>query len=284
MVGILTSPTGPRKNAPLALLTNAGVVPRQGPHRINVRIARALADEGIPSLRFDLSGVGDSLSLGQAAGVRAQSVLDLQSAMDWAEQSAAASSFLVIGVCSGAVNAYDAALADPRVKGLLMFDGFWYRSRWTMPIRNLKHTIDKGVGGLLTSLIRHLGSKPKRVGPAMEDAAESAQPSTKTFASPPLPEFAAAMQRLVDRGTDVRLVYGGSLTELYSYAGQFKDVFGGYAFFPHVRCDYHPDIDHTFITRHAQQRMTEIVRAWAGRHLSGEVPSVARSLAIADAP
>lgn len=283
LVGILTSPDLPRENAPLVLLTNAGVLPRQGPHRMNVRIARALAREGITSLRFDLSGVGDSPSLGQAAGVRAQAVLDLQSAMDWAGQATATSSFIVLGVCSGAVNAYDAALSDPRVKGLMMFDGFWYRSRWTTPVRVFKRVMDLGLGGLISSAIRHLQPNQRRLESIAVNPAAAPQPGNKTFASPPLPEFVAAMQSLVDRGTDVLLVYGGSLIDHFSYARQFKDVFGRYAFYPHVRCEYHPAIDHTFITHHAQQRMIEIVCAWASRHYSDNAHTETGAKVIAEA-
>ena len=45
---------------PTVVLLNAGIVHRVGPNRMHVLLARALAAAGIPSLRFDMSGIGDS--------------------------------------------------------------------------------------------------------------------------------------------------------------------------------------------------------------------------------
>lgn len=64
------------------ILFNAGVVHRVGPHRINVRLARMLANQGIASIRFDLAGLGDSSRADGQLPFEAQAVSDLSSAMD----------------------------------------------------------------------------------------------------------------------------------------------------------------------------------------------------------
>lgn len=265
LVGILNDPADRRPDAPVVLFTNAGVLPRQGPHRINVSVARALAKEGIPSLRFDLSGHGDSLSIANTAGIRPQSVLDLKSAMDLVQRQIGISRFYVFGVCSSAVNAYDIALADERVAGILMFDGFWYRSRWTTAIRNVKRAVNANWRQRITAVRRRLvpGGLRDAAAAAPLPAGDALVIDTATFGNPPLATFADAMQRLVDRGVNVFLVYGGSVIDQYSYAGQFRDVFGAYPFSSRVRCEFHPDVDHTFITRHAQSRMIDVIRSWA---------------------
>jgi hypothetical protein len=33
------------------------------------------------------------------------------------------------------VNAFQLAVVDPRVVGIMMLDGYWYRTRWTEPVR-----------------------------------------------------------------------------------------------------------------------------------------------------
>ena len=68
------------------LLANAGVIHRIGPHRINVKLARVLASEKIASIRFDLSGLGDSRAAASSVAYTEQSVLDLRAAMDFAEK------------------------------------------------------------------------------------------------------------------------------------------------------------------------------------------------------
>ena len=64
LVGIVTdnetfSPHQKRKTG--AVLLNAGLIHHIGPNRIYVKLARQIAALGIVALRFDLSGIGDSL-------------------------------------------------------------------------------------------------------------------------------------------------------------------------------------------------------------------------------
>jgi hypothetical protein len=128
LVAILTPPTTLPAKPIACLLVNAGVVHRIGPHRLNVKLARLLAQQGISSLRLDLSGLGDSAPVSGRANFREdQPVGDLQSAMDYLEKEKGIDRFVVVGICSGAVNGYQLALADRRVIGLLMFDGFTSR-------------------------------------------------------------------------------------------------------------------------------------------------------------
>ena len=58
------------------LFLNAGVVHRVGPHRINVRIARQLAARGIPSIRFDLCGHGDSVRVSGESGTQVRVIAE----------------------------------------------------------------------------------------------------------------------------------------------------------------------------------------------------------------
>ena len=62
LVATLTAATPSGAGSPrcVAVLTNSGVIPRSGPHRMNVHLARRFAEMGIPSIRFDMSGLGDS--------------------------------------------------------------------------------------------------------------------------------------------------------------------------------------------------------------------------------
>lgn len=256
LVGVLTLPAfgGP---PPLAvLLFNAGVLPRIGPHRLNVRLARALAAAGHACLRFDLAGQGDSKGLAADGDFRTQAVADLRCAMDHLEQAHGIRRFALLGVCSGAVAAFAAALADPRVAGVLMFDGYWYRSRWTTLVWRWKRLRSASWSMLAASLRRRLLARGAARQATLFDAASAT-------ANPPRAAFAAGLQALVGREASVLLVYSGSVMECYSYAGQFRHVFGREPFFDAVRCEFHPDIDHTFVTGDMQQRMVARVNAWA---------------------
>ena len=243
------------------LLINAGVIHRVGPHRLNVKIARSLAQASIASLRFDLSGRGDSRAPASTLSYSEQAVQDLRTAMDFVERNDGPKRFIVFGICSGAVNAFQLAVADPRVAGILMLDGYWYRTRWTEPVRLWKRFRALSARSIFMALRRRLSrSAPANAEPPRVDIF-----ATNDTLNPPIPEFAAQMNRLTDRGLDAFFLYSGTVPELVSYAGQLRDTFRGEPFIPRVRCELHDDIDHTAVSLHAQRKIVTLVRDWATR-------------------
>ncbi|MGH7928173.1 MAG: alpha/beta hydrolase, partial [Candidatus Binatia bacterium] len=63
LVGILTDPPEAKRSTrlPGIILLNAGIIHRVGPNRMHVKIARTLAPMGFVVVRFDFSGIGDSI-------------------------------------------------------------------------------------------------------------------------------------------------------------------------------------------------------------------------------
>ena len=137
LIGILTQPVGSTSKVG-CLLLNTGVNHRIGPRRINVKAARRLAGNGIPSLRFDLSGVGDSRASSGQNDFRRQAVLDMQAALDHFQAATGIREFIIFGICSGAGNGMALTLVDPRIVGLLMFDSEIYLSRRVRIERKLR--------------------------------------------------------------------------------------------------------------------------------------------------
>ena len=60
LIGVHTEPTGHYQGQPCAVFITAGLLHHVGPNRLHVELARQLARQGAPGLRFDLSGTGDS--------------------------------------------------------------------------------------------------------------------------------------------------------------------------------------------------------------------------------
>lgn len=261
LVGITTFADGAIKDSGMAcILFNAGVIHRVGPHRLNVKIARALAERGIPTLRFDLSGVGDSPSATVGVSFRQQAVLDLRAAMDYLQQVFGIKRFLLFGICSGGVNAFWTAVADKRVVGIMMFDGFWYRTAWTEPVRRWKRfralSCSELARGVSLRIKRMLGLAPSSA------KAAGIFSATEAYANPPKAEFAAHLQALANREVAVFFLYGGTVMSYFSYAKQFNHAFRGHPFLERVRCDFRPDIDHTVVTLAAQGKLTDLVCDW----------------------
>lgn len=138
LFGILCAPDpgwyGVAGGGPAVVILNTASNHRIGDARYAVLLARDLAAQGVASLRVDLGGIGDSpradderlLGGGPDALHRASRRLygrshtvDVRAALD-ALEARGYGPFLLVGVCSGAHAALDAALDDPRVTGLAL--------------------------------------------------------------------------------------------------------------------------------------------------------------------
>ncbi|HEU5134565.1 MAG TPA: alpha/beta fold hydrolase [Steroidobacteraceae bacterium] len=256
LVGTLSA-AGPRAGGVAALLFNAGVVPRIGPNRLNVRIARALAASGIPAIRFDISGRGDSAPARGMESYEQQAVADIRAAMDLLNERTGARRFALMGICSGAENAFHAALADERVVGVTLMDSYHYPTLRTH-LNRFQRRADMQ-GGLVRAgsawLMRRL--RGARKGRARNSVASS-------FGSiRPTPEaFAAQLRKLLDRGVKIDLLFSGSFLETYNYENQFRDGFGRFGIVERLHVEYRPDLDHTLSTAAMQRAMVERTTAW----------------------
>jgi pimeloyl-ACP methyl ester carboxylesterase len=255
LIGLLNHRPG---DAPvICLLLNVGVTGRIGPRRLNVKLARALAADGIGSLRLDLSGVGDSLAAEAGSGYQQQSVADLQAGMDAVEAATGIRRFLVLGICSGAVNAYRLAQADERVSGLMMFDGYAFPTWRTRFVHDWQRLKELPPSIVLAKLGQRLfgWSAPKRPMSIFYVTRDDTAPDQQAFGD--------VLDRLHARGTAVLVIYSGSVLALYNHHRQFADAFRGRKFLSRVRCLYLPHIDHIPTSQAAQTEFLSIVRRWA---------------------
>ena len=257
LLGVVTLPAAPRPDAPALLLLNAGVVHRIGPHRLNVKLAREVAKAGVTSIRMDLSGLGDSPAAGGSSHFGEQALRDLRAAMAHIEQTQGIRRFVVFGLCSGAVNAYRLALADERVAGLLMFDGYVFPTWRTHVRRRLARFHSLPWSALAAKPLQWLRGSRARAEPRPGEDTDDTHLSLPTRL-----QFAEAMKSLVARSVSVYLVYSGSFLEGHNYTGQLRDAFGRAKFLDQIRYDYLPDVDHTVTSLASQRKVLAAVRDW----------------------
>lgn len=121
LAGILTRPA--REGSGLgAVFVNHGMLHRVGPNRLHVKVARALARAGHAVLRFDFSGMGDSRVRPDKLPFERRAVVEAQEAMRCLRERTGVERFVLGGICSGAISSYNAAKADPAVRGLVMIN------------------------------------------------------------------------------------------------------------------------------------------------------------------
>jgi alpha-beta hydrolase superfamily lysophospholipase len=120
LAGILTEPAEADQAGICAVFLNSGAIRRIGPGRMYVSLARRWAERGVPSLRLDLAGIGDS----EGDAARLADVAEfyeppfagqISAALDTLTARLASRSFLLLGLCSGGYWAFEVALSDERV-------------------------------------------------------------------------------------------------------------------------------------------------------------------------
>jgi alpha-beta hydrolase superfamily lysophospholipase len=249
------------------VLFNAGIVHRIGPHRINVTLARALAAIGIASIRFDLAGLGDSDNDASARSFEAQAVADIGAAMDALTAATGVRQFGLFGFCSGAFHSFNAAQADTRIIGIMMFEAYRYA---TLQSTCRRLWLRFQLHGVLPNLLRLAGKYTGQLRPGTDSAASNAAAVKASGAgfigeSQPRAAFAAAMRTLLARGVDVAMVFAGDGLETYNYAGQFAAAMRGRGIAARIPVTFLPAIDHVATGKPAQRQLIDSVLPWALR-------------------
>lgn len=127
LFGILHTPDQPRRGAPAIIMLSPGVKMRVGPERLYRRMAEQFVAGGMTVLRFDFYGLGDSEGTLTEELLRdvynhievGRFVDDTIDAMDWLQRQIGESTFILSGLCGGAITGLLAGARDQRVVGLL---------------------------------------------------------------------------------------------------------------------------------------------------------------------
>lgn len=259
LVGILGLPQGgPKAGTPVVIVLNAGNMHRVGVGRSAVTLTRAMNEAGHVTLRFDHAGVGDSPPLRSAAVDGNSRVAEISAVMSELEERLGASRFILYGLCSGARDAFHAALADDRVVGIAQIDGFAYRT----------------LGYHMTWLRRRVGdparvvrSIARRLTPSRTPRPDG--PADEMWVSewsdyPPRREVEAGYASLVARGVRFFVVYTGSWIEEYNHEGQFLDMYSRVDFGDALTLRHLPKANHTLTDPRDQRAVLGGVVDWVG--------------------
>jgi len=250
----------------VALLTNSGVIPRSGPNRMNVHLAREFARMGVPSIRFDLSGLGDS---GRPDGSRAlldQWVADTRAVMDHAQAHFGCARFVMIGFCSGAEVAHLVGLQDTRLRAALLWDLYAYPTlasqvrAWAHRLGRLgwRGLCHKVRGRLLARLTARLS------GPT---ATPSRAPAAAPSNSPDKAVFTQRIQTLVDQDVELLFAFAQGNPLWFNHAGQFRAMFRGERFINQVCFEFLDTADHLLTTPNAQLAFMRMTQDWLRKHV-----------------
>ena len=139
LLGVVSAPEGAPGTGDLGVvIVVGGPQVRAGSHRQFVQLARHLAAQGLPTLRFDVRGMGDS---GGEQHTFEHITPDIKAAIDTLQTHCPSVRRIVLwGLCDAAAAAllYCDDTHDPRIAGLCLLNP-WVRSEATLARTQVKH-------------------------------------------------------------------------------------------------------------------------------------------------
>jgi pimeloyl-ACP methyl ester carboxylesterase len=257
LVGIITEPDAKKQmeQKPAVLFWNAGFLHRVGPYRLYVDMARKLAAMGFLAVRFDLSGKGDSKPRRDEGLEKDRAARDVREVMDLVSAKTGIEEFVLIGLCSGADDAFPIAVEDSRVSGLVLLDGFAYRTiRYYVPHYLMRIFIWQRWKNFISRKFHELFLHTER---KVEDYIREFPPKAKVKQD---------LLHLIERGVNLLFVYSGEVKEYYNYKGQFKDMLKPIAMNEKLQSEYFDKATHTYTRLDDRKMLMTCICDWLNKH------------------
>lgn len=272
MFGVLTEPVDVPARDLGAVLLNAGAIRHVGPNRMWVEIARRWASRGVPTLRLDLEGLGetdgDASRFTDVAELYVPELFDqARAALDLMETRCSQRRFVLTGLCSGAFWAFHGALRDERVSAAFMVNprtlfwdasletvrylrrGLFLPSSWRMILRGEVRLarILAVIQSTPRSLARYMAARRQTRSTGRDDLAES-------------------FDRLRDTGKHLIFIFSERepFHEELAHQGRLAQSDR----WPNIEVDLIPGRDHTLRPLYSQQRALDQLDQALERELS----------------
>jgi pimeloyl-ACP methyl ester carboxylesterase len=265
LVGVLTQPAevaGEAQARPMVVILNSGIIHRVGPNRLGVLLARALAGQGNPVLRFDLSGIGDSDPRTDHLSPLDAALADIRDALDWAEAHQSAQKFILVGLCSGADHAVVYAGSDKRVTGLVIMDPTVPPTRRFLLRQYLRRLNNAGLWRRL--LTGHFTTWRRLMFAARGRATDAQATKGLDLSGPEVRQYLEnAYRQALDVNRECLAIFTDGVPSRHNYARQLSDALPGVDFGPRFRLEYCHGADHTFSDEARRDQLIDMVVEWA---------------------
>jgi pimeloyl-ACP methyl ester carboxylesterase len=260
LAGVLGEPgrAAVQREWPAVVFLNSGLLHKVGASRLYVRVARDLAAAGFTTLRFDLSGIGDSDPRRDAKTYEESAVADVREAMDYLGSSFGTREFVLFGLCSGSDMAFEVAKVDNRVIGLVQLDAYAYRTwRWYVNYYGPRLGRARSWSGYMKRQAKSAFGVADGAG---DESDVVVSPYAREF--PPREQVGEGLRQLTARGVWFLNVFSGGQLEHYNYARQHEDTFADVDFGGRLQVEYIAAADHVFTGLDHQQLVVRATREW----------------------
>lgn len=272
LVGVITQPAATNPSPaerPTVVMLNSGIIHRVGANRMNVSLARRLAQAGFTVVRFDLSGIGDSEPRNDGLSPIEAVLADIREVLDALQASRGATRFILMGLCSGADHAVVYAPGDPRVVGIVQLDPtiphtrrYWLNLYGRRALRpRLWWRMLSGRYHVWRSVRQAVQRRLQRTAPrpvAEPDGTRRPPTREEAFAY-----LEGAYRQAVLSGVQFFSVFTPDLPRQHNYREQILDAFPEVPFGAQLRLAFHAEADHTFAAPACRERVISEIVDWA---------------------
>lgn len=257
LFGIVSSPIDAQRETAVIVL-NSGLLHRVGPSRLYVNLCRSLAQHGFVSARIDVSGKGDTPRRRSVEAMESL-LLDFDICCQALQQNSSVTRFIVIGLCSGADDAYWIASQRKTVSGIAMLDGYAART-WRYYLRHYSSRLFHAApwiripGRLNARLMRLLETKKSD-----EDLVQMRDIRN-------LPTVKVARSHFASMSTHLEsclFVFTSASHSYYNYEGQLQEKFPTLAPSRGVQEEYIPAARHTYPLAEHRKWVVDTICKWS---------------------
>jgi pimeloyl-ACP methyl ester carboxylesterase len=235
-----------------AIILNAGLLHHVGPYRLHVSLARALAEGGVPTIRIDQSGKGES---SRRQGISREEALltdfdDAHREMT----NRGVDSIILIGLCSGADDALYIAQHRSSVRGLVLLDGFAAKTPRYF-FNHYRQRIFK-IGPWLRAIQRFI----YRFKPGAKTQSSISITSIRDWSS--TGEMLAGYKKYLQHKAQLLTIFTGGASQYYNYRGQLTDSLNQPTGIGNLEEIYYAEATHTYQLVAHRTKLIEDILVW----------------------
>ncbi len=224
LFGVLTTPISATQERPVIVMLTIGANPHYGSNAMYVRWARNFSSLGFSSLRFDISGIGESDPSPGEPPIQPYpkaAATDIEAALGCLREKGYGK-FVLIGLCSGGYHAFKTATLDPDVAATMIINAqtFDFREGDTLDVTRAHWETVSATEQYKRSLfsldkwkkVLRGGVNLRSVFNVVSARAVGVVKARLSRFAPKVKEddrgaFAAEFEKLCNRGTDVFMVF-----------------------------------------------------------------------------
>lgn len=256
LVGVLSWPESSLRSEHALVLVSAGFTAKPGPFRLYTSLARKIAKQGMPALRFDLGGIGNSQIHLPGMPLCERTQRDIRSAIDYLQASRNVNKFIIGGLCSGAEDAFRYAEIDPRVEGVVLIDPYAYVTpMWWYHRYVSRQFLNRIIYRMLRTfrLVKSVSCSDE------QDPVQKIDGELIDYKYIDRSEARRINLKLIERNTRQHYVYTGGRRNVFNHRRQFASMFPGIDFADTLTVDYLPHIEHVQVFRQDRDELMALI-------------------------